>query len=107
MTHAIRSGLVLASVAALAVAVSFSQSAGETVYKQKCVTCHGSDGLASSGVGKVMRVKPATDPEVKKLSEAELIALTRNGAGKMQPYQGELTDAEIKASVDYFRRFIK
>jgi mono/diheme cytochrome c family protein len=99
--------MLLAAVAALAVGVSFSQSTGETIYKQKCLTCHGPDGLACSGVGKVMRVKPATDPEVKKLSEAELIELTRNGAGRMQPYKGELTDAQIKASVDYFRRFIK
>jgi mono/diheme cytochrome c family protein len=107
MNNTIRSSVVLVAFAALAGAVGFSQSSGEAVYKQKCLNCHGSDGLANSGIGKVMRVKPVSDPEIKKLTEAKMLELTRNGVGKMQAYQGELTDAQIKASVDYFRTFIK
>ena len=33
--------------------------------------------------------------------------MVRQGAGKMQPYEGELTDAQIKAAVDYLRAFAK
>jgi len=36
-----------------------------------------------------------------------MIDLTRNGIGKMQPYKDELNSTKIKASVDYFRTFIK
>jgi mono/diheme cytochrome c family protein len=36
-----------------------------------------------------------------------MIASTANGKGKMQPFKGKITDAQIKDSVDYFRTFIK
>jgi mono/diheme cytochrome c family protein len=69
--------------------------------------CHGASGLADSGAGKAMKVKPATDPDVKKLSEAEMIKAVEDGMGKMQAFKGKLTDAQIKASVEYFRTFAK
>ena len=98
---------VLAVFALIFCATCFAQSSGEAIYKQKSLNCHGIDGMANSGIGKIMKVKPVSEPEVKKLSEAEMIALTRNGVGKMQSYKDELTDAQIKASVEYFRKFIK
>jgi mono/diheme cytochrome c family protein len=54
-----------------------------------------------------MKVKPASDPDVKKMSEAEMITAVENGQGKMQAFKGKLTDAQIKASVEYFRTFAK
>jgi mono/diheme cytochrome c family protein len=36
-----------------------------------------------------------------------MISVTTNGAGKMPAFKGKLTDAEIKASVAYFRAFAK
>jgi mono/diheme cytochrome c family protein len=107
MNNRFRSLWVLAVFAVVICAACFAQSPGDEVYKQKCQTCHGADGLANSGAGKVMRVKPVSDPEVRKLTEAVMIELVRNGAGKMQPYKSDLTAAQIKASVDYFRAFIK
>jgi cytochrome c6 len=44
-----------------------------------------------------MGVKPASDPSVKSLSEAQMITDTTNGKGKMPAFKGKLTDAEIKA----------
>ena len=52
-------------------------------------------------------MKPATDPALKKMSQADMIAATSNGLGKMQPFKGKLTEDQIKASVDYFRTFVK
>jgi hypothetical protein len=54
-----------------------------------------------------MGVKAATDPAVKKMSEADMIAATRNDVGKMQPFKGKLTVEQIKDSADYFRTFVK
>lgn len=102
-----RSTIVLAVVASFACAVGFAQFSGDAVYKQRCQNCHGLDGMASSGIGKIMKVKPVTDREVKKLTEVEMISFVRTGSGKMQSYKGELTDAQIKGSVDYLRSFIK
>lgn len=85
----------------------YAQHAGADIYKTKCQICHGAAGLAESGTGKVMKVKPVTDPEVKKLTEAEMIAAVRNGMGKMQPYKDKLTETQIKDSVIYFRTLLK
>ena len=100
-------GSVILAVFLVSAGTAFAQSAGEATYKAKCQMCHGATGMADSGAGKAMKVKPVTDPDVKKLPEAEMITVTTNGSGKMPAYKGKLTDAEIKDSVTYFRSFIK
>ena len=97
-------GLIL--LAASTVTPAIAQSGADT-YKAKCQTCHGATGMADSGAGKAMKVKPATDPDVKKMSEAEMIKAVEDGMGKMQAYKGKLTDAQIKDAVNYFRTFAK
>ncbi len=107
MSHVVRSvGAALLAVM-LAGSVSFAQSATEALYKSKCQMCHGEKGLADSGAGKSMKVKPATDPDVKKMSEAQMVEAVKNGMGKMQPYKDKLTDAQIKDLVGHFRTFVK
>lgn len=103
-TKARVAGLVLLAFSAVAPALA---QEGADTYKAKCQMCHGATGLADSGAGKAMKVKPATDPDVKKMSEAEMIKAVEDGMGKMQAFKGKLTDAQIKASVEYFRTFAK
>ena len=107
MTNTIRTLTVVAVAATFGCAAIFAQASGEAIYNKRCLNCHGTDGLASSGIGKIMKVKPVTDPEVIKLTEPEMVQKVRLGMGKMQPYKGDLTDAQIKSSVDYFRTFMK
>jgi cytochrome c6 len=96
----------LAAVLFMVSVSSYAQS-GEATYKAKCQVCHGATGMADSGAGKAMKVKPATDPDVKKMSETEMTTATKNGMGKMTPFKDKLTDAQIKDAVDYFRTFVK
>jgi len=103
MSNTIRSLIALAAVVLLAGAVGFAQSSGEAVYKAKCQSCHGAEGTPNPGIAKAMGVKPASDPSVTSLSEAQMITDTTNGKAKMPAFKGKLSDAEIKASVDYFR----
>jgi len=106
----VKTNLKLAGCLFLAAALGIpavAQSAGADLYKVKCQMCHGASGMAESGAGKVMKVKPVTDPDVKKMSEAQMIEAVRKGMGKMQPYKDKLTDAQIKDSVVYFRSFMK
>lgn len=98
-------GVLLLAVSTVVPAVA--QSSGAEVYKSKCQMCHGATGMADSGAGKAMKVKPISDPDVKKTSEAQMIEAVRNGMGKMQPYKDKLSDAEIKGAVAYFRTFSK
>jgi mono/diheme cytochrome c family protein len=107
MSKLTRNSVTAILVVLLAGTVGFAQSSGEATYKAKCQMCHGEKGLADSGAGKAMKVKPATDPEVTKMSEAQMIDAVHNGMGKMQPYKDKLTDAQIKDAVQHFRTFAK
>jgi len=106
MRKSIRSHVALAAILCAAGVASFAQS-GEATYKAKCQMCHGASGMADSGAGKAMKVKPVTDPDVKKMSEADMIKATENGMGKMTAFKGKLSDEEIKGAVQHFRSFIK
>src|SRR5690242_19043972 len=106
MRKSIRSKVSLAAILSMAGVVSVAQS-GEATYKAKCQMCHGATGMADSGAGKAMKVKPVTDPDVKKMAEVDMIKATENGMGKMTAFKGKLSDAEIKSSVEHFRPFIK
>jgi mono/diheme cytochrome c family protein len=86
----------------IASAVGFAQSDGEATYKAKCATCHGATGTPSAGMAKMMGIKAATDPDIKKLTVAEMTAAVKDGKGKMKPIAG-LTDAQIKDVVDFYR----
>jgi mono/diheme cytochrome c family protein len=102
MTKTIRHQVVLAVVVSLASAVGFAQSPGEATYKAKCANCHGAAGTPSAGMAKAMGIKPASDPDIKKLTTDQMIAAVKSGKGKMKPVAG-LTDAQIKDSVAYFK----
>jgi mono/diheme cytochrome c family protein len=95
-------GVVLLGLSAVAPVLA----QGDT-YKAKCQSCHGATGMADTGGGKAMKVKPATDPEVKAMTEDQMIAVVTDGKGKMPAYKGKLTDAQIKDSVAYYRTFVK
>lgn len=107
MQKTIRLLVALAAVLLLPAAVCFAQSSSEALYKSKCQMCHGAKGMADTPAAKAMKVKPITDPEVKAFTETKMEEAVRNGMGKMQPYKGKLTDAEIKGVVAYFRTFLK
>lgn len=106
MSKSIRFGFALAATVLLAGTMSFAQSSGEATYKAKCQSCHGAEGVPNPGIAKAMGVKPATDPAVKSMTEAQMISATKNGIAKMRPITG-LSDAQIKDAVDYFRTFAK
>ena len=104
----IESGIaVVAILAAATMTSAFAQGPGTETYKAKCQSCHGAEGVPNPGIAKLMGVKPATDPSLKAHSEAEMIAITTNGKAKMPAFKGKLSDAQIKASVEYFRTFVK
>ncbi|HVZ82668.1 MAG TPA: cytochrome c [Terracidiphilus sp.] len=102
MKKTTRSLLVLAAVVCLAGSMSFAES-GEAIYKAKCQSCHGAQGTPNPGIAKVMGVKPFSDPEVKKLTAAEMAKATTDGKGKMPSFKGKLTDEQIKDVVAYLR----
>lgn len=104
----IRTGLTLvAMMATLTVTTAFAQGSGADTYKAKCAMCHGADGLGATPAGKSMKATPFNAPESIKDSDANFIAITTNGKGKMPAYKGKLTDAQIKGVVAYVRTLQK
>jgi cytochrome c6 len=84
-----------------------AQASGADTYKAKCQMCHGADGMGATPAGKAMKAIPFTDPEILKKSDADLIAATTNGKGKMPAYKGKLSDADIKATITYIHTLQK
>ena len=105
MTKMIRSLLVSAVVMSLASTVCLAQSAGQAIYKAHCQSCHGSAGVPSPEMAKMMSIKAVTDPSIKTLTVAQMITAVKNGKGKMKPVAG-LTDAQIKEAVIFYRSFL-
>ena len=100
--------IVRASLVTLLAAgtASFAQD-GAATYKAKCQMCHGATGMADTPAGKSTKARPFNDPDVMKMSDADLINITTNGHGKMPAYKGKLTDAQIKDVVAYIHTLQK
>jgi mono/diheme cytochrome c family protein len=100
-------GITLAAMMAASTTAAFAQGSGADDYKAKCAMCHGADGLAANAMGKMYKIPPFNSPDVVKASDADLIAATKNGKGKMQGFAGKLTDPQIKDVVAYIRTLQK
>src|ERR1700736_3397959 len=72
------------------------------LYKSKCQGCHGADGKATN-IGKKLGAKDFQDPDVAKLSKADLVKVTKEGKNKMPAYKGKLTDDQIKELAEYIK----
>jgi len=100
-------GITLAAIMAASTTAAFAQGSGADNYKAKCAMCHGADGLATGPMGKSLNISAFNAPAVVKESDADLIAATKNGKGKMQGFAGKLTDPQIKDVVAYIRTLQK
>ncbi|WP_263358964.1 c-type cytochrome [Acidicapsa ligni] len=79
----------------------FAQASGASTYTAKCQMCHGADGMGNTPAGKAMKAIPFNDPQILNQSDADLIAATKNGKGKMPAYSGKLSDGDIKSVIAY------
>lgn len=66
----------------------------QDLYKSKCQSCHGADGKATA-IGKKLGARDFQDPDVAKMTEEEIVQITKNGKNKMPAYKGKLTDKQI------------
>jgi cytochrome c6 len=80
-----------------------ADDAGAAVYKSKCASCHGADGSGNTPAGKSLKVRDLRSAAVQKMTDAELIAVTTDGKGKMPAYGKKLTPEQIKSLVTAIR----
>jgi len=67
----------------------------ELSYAQHCLGCHGAKGEGAMG-SNIQSLKRTTD---------QIVAVIANGEGKMPPFRGHLSDAEMQALAAYIKRF--
>jgi len=106
MTHGLKMAALVAMAALIAVP-AIAQGPGADTYKAKCAMCHGVDGLAATPMAKSMKVLSFKDSTMVSAPDAQFIASTTNGKGKMPGYTGKLTDGQIKDVIAYVRTLQK
>jgi len=88
--------LAIAAVLAITAAAARGEDAA-ALFQAKCKICHGPDGKGAPA-GLKMGVKDLT---AAKISAADAAKAIQDGKGKMTPFKGKLTDAEIQALAAY------
>lgn len=87
--------------------VAQAQSKGADTYKGKCQMCHAADGTGNTPAGKAMKTVSLLDPAIVSKSDADLVATTKKGKGKMPEYGSKLSDDQIKDAITYIRTLQK
>jgi len=87
-------------------------SATEDLYRTNCARCHGADGRGDTPLGHTYNSPDFTDNAWwQKHSDItgtkSLVSIVMNGKGGMPAFGKKLKNAEIKALVNYVRRFRK
>ncbi len=94
--------LVLCMVLIAAPAI-FAAEDGAALYKSKCAMCHGASGQGDTPMGKTLKVKNLSTPDVQKQTDEQLTTTVNKGKGKMPPFAGKLTEDQVKAVIGFVR----
>jgi cytochrome c6 len=84
-----------------------AQQPVEAVYKANCAMCHGAAGDANTPAGKNFKVPSFSSDAVLKESDADLLAIEKNGKGKMPAWHDKLSDGQLKDLVGYIHTLQK
>jgi mono/diheme cytochrome c family protein len=87
--------------------IGFAQNSGPDIYKSKCQMCHAADGSGNTPAGKSTKARAFDSPEVLKLSDDDLLKITKSGQGKMPAYAGKIPDDQLKAVIAYIHTLQK
>jgi mono/diheme cytochrome c family protein len=92
-----------AALAVLFAEAAFPQKDPKDIYLDKCSVCHGADGAGKTAKGRKLKVKDVHET-VGKVSTDEMIKIVADGKGNdMDAYGKELSAAQIKGIVEYYR----
>lgn len=79
----------------------------ETLFKQKCVKCHGTDGSGETSMGRIFNAPDFTDSGwwAKHSDTAERVRVITKGKKNMPAFGKKLTSAQIAGLATYVERF--
>ena len=76
------------------------------LFKQKCIKCHGVDGVGDTTFGEVVGAADFTDSEwQKRVDDARLVNSMTYGRGQMPSFGKKLSKEEIVMLLAYVRAF--
>jgi len=93
---------VISALLALGATGAAAQDDAAALYKAKCQVCHGPDGKGTAA-GQKLGVKDLHSPEVAKMTDAQLLEITKKGKEKMPGYDKKLTDDQLKGLIKFVR----
>jgi mono/diheme cytochrome c family protein len=80
---------------------------GKEVYEKKCAMCHAKDLKGNPAMAKVYKLDPSAlslvSKQVLDQKDADLIATTTKGKGKMPAQGGKISPDDIANSIAYIR----
>jgi mono/diheme cytochrome c family protein len=88
--------IAITMIALFPVTTALAQNSGSDTYKAKCAMCHAADGSGNTPAGKATKTPSFNSPEMLKIADADFVADTKYGRGKMPAYSRTLTDPQIK-----------
>ena len=84
-----------------------AQDPAASVYKANCAPCHGATGDANTPAGKTFKVPSFSSEAVLKEPDASMLAITKNGKGKMPAWHDKLSDDQLKDLVAFIHTLQK
>ena len=93
---------VISALLALGATGAAAQDDAAALYKAKCQVCHGPDGKGTAA-GQKLGVKDLHSPEVAKMTDAQLLEITKKGKEKMPGYDKKLTNDQLKGLIKFVR----
>jgi cytochrome c6 len=88
-------------------AQSATPDSGATIFKSKCVLCHGADGSGNTPLGKQLQAANLRSKDVQKLSDSALHKVVHDGQANMPSFADQLNRPGIEAVVRYVRALAK
>ena len=85
------------------IAQQAAKSPGASIFRTKCVLCHGADGSGKTPLGKQLQAADLRSKDVQKLSNAELHKIIHDGQANMPSFSDQLSDAEIDQAIAHIR----
>lgn len=91
----------------IAVACAGAQQRAANVYKANCAACHGPSGDANTPAGKVFNVPSFSSETVLKEPDDNLLAIAKNGKGKMPAWHDKLSEDQLKDLIAFIHTLQK
>jgi mono/diheme cytochrome c family protein len=90
-----------------AVVTAGAQQHAASVYKTNCAPCHGAAGDASTPAGKVLKVPSFTSEAILNDTDANMLAIAKNGKGKMPAWHDKLSEDQLKNLIAFIHTMQK